>query len=157
MPSAQYTPFREVVVSHPTNLQMLGKLRRATGMRITVRPFETVVKVEVKAHTAAVLIDTYVVDERPREFRFKKHGLKLVSFYRTTVGWVQAGQPFTDWDDEFEPFSQAKFGRSVSPQEYVARRAWERNVFRPGSDITPLDSYQRVLDGPTHPDMERYW
>lgn len=139
------------------NLTLLRELKRHTGLVTRLRPFDTVLKVTTEPTRAAILIDTFSVDELVREYRFVKHGQRLTSFYRTSCGWLQQGQSMTVWDKDFESFTLKKFGRSVSPREYLERRKWERDCYRVGSDITPLDSYQRVLDAPTHPKMERFY
>lgn len=145
-----------------TNIEFLSQLKKHTGLVTILRQFETVLKVSCEEDVAAILVDTFRYEETTREFRFKERGTRLISFKRCTDDaarygrWYKVGEMVV-WDETFEPFIQAKFGRSVSPREYAEQREWERNCYRPGNSRNPLDNYARVLAGPTTPEMERYW
>lgn len=139
-----------------SNLELLGQFRRNTGLVIQLRPYENVLKISTEESKAAILIETFKFTDLAREVRFKARGEKLLGFVRVNNVWIPVGELVT-WDESFVPFTHVKYGKSVSPREYAARRQWERECYRPGSEITPLDSYQRVLSGPTTEEMERYW
>lgn len=145
-----------------SNLEYLAQLRRATNQVVTLRPFDTVLKVQCDDDKAAILIETFRYKETAREIRFTERGTKLISFAKCTDQlptygrWAVAGEMIL-WDDEFVPFIHVKFGKSVSPREHAEQVAWERQCYRPGTSRNPLDNYERVLAGPTTDAMERYW
>lgn len=143
-------------MTNKSNLELLGQFRRESGLVMRLRPYENVVKVTVDDTKAAILIETFRFKELAREVRFKARGEKLIGFIRAQDVWLPVGELVT-WDESFVPFTHVKYGKSVSPREHAARRQWERECYRPGSEVTPLDSYSRVLSGPTTEAMERYW
>lgn len=144
--------------SSPTPYQLLAQLTRATGQPLRLRPFERVILVKVTDTEASALIDTYSVRELAREWRLEKHGTKMVSFKRdeSTRQWAEV-PGLLIWDEDFEPQTIVKFGKSVTPQQYREDIEFARDCYRPGTSRTPLDNYERVLDGPSTPAMERHW
>lgn len=141
-----------------SNLEHLASLRRHTAQVVSLRPFDTVLKVRLDEIAAAILIETFSCKETAREVNFNARNLKLISFTREgeTQYWIKTGELVTP-DDAFIPYTFVKYGKSVSPREYNAKRQWERETYRPGTSRNPLDNYQRVLAGPSTPEMERYW
>lgn len=140
------------------NLQRLSAFKAATGLVHSLHVWENVLDYKVTDEMAVLKVEVWRFVDTSREVRFNEHGTRLFCWARhETLGWVRAMDPVTIWDEDFQPFIHVKFGRSVSPREHAEQRAWEKSVYRPGTDRFPLDNYERVLAGPTTPAMERYW
>ncbi len=137
-----------------TVIQQLAAIRDASrGISIQIKPFETILNLEIREDQVLVLIETYSYEEGERRIRFKKHGKRLVSIDRSS-GVVES---ITAWSTDFTPFDQLKYGQVTSQSDKARKRIYEQMCHRPGTCRNPLDSYSRVLDGPTTRDMEKYW
>lgn len=137
-----------------TVIQQLAAIRDASrGVSIQIKPFETILNLEIRGDQVLVLIETYSYEEGERRIRFKKHGKRLVSIDRNS-GAVES---ITAWSPDFTPFDLLKYGQVTSQSDKARKRTYEQMCYRPGTCRNPLDSYSRVLDGPTTRDMEKYW
>ena len=127
--------------------QHLAKLRNHTGYRrLRLKDWETFKAFEVHENCVNLIIETFDVQETVREDRFNKHGFRMMTLKPTATGKWDVVFDATSWDEEFEPFVHVRWGRGQTPEEYEAQREFEKMCYRPGNKMTPLDSYERVLD-----------
>lgn len=141
-----------------SQIRLLASVRDHTGFITILRPFETIKKITLTDDTAGIVVETFSFDDRTRDIRFNKRGTKLIAYKRSdeTGEWLRNGM-VTMWDESFVPFIQAKFGTPVTPTEYAAKRQWERECYRPGTDAQPLDNAARTDAGQTTDTMRKYW
>lgn len=126
--------------------ERMTQLRNHTGWRrLRLRDYETFTGFEIKDDRVNLIIETYDVKETAREDRFNKHGFRMIVLQPVDGRW-HVTFDVTSWDDDFVPFVHARWGRSVSPEEFEEQREWEKLCYRPGTKSTPLDSYDRILD-----------
>lgn len=138
-----------------TDLQKLATVRAITGdYQLRLRPHERLIKAFLGDDTVSVLIETYRVRELTRESRLEARGQKLIGYKREGGTWLCQGQ-LISWDDDFEPVVIAHFGKGYTPAEYRARRLWEGDCHRPGTDAQPMDSAARAAEG--YSPMQNYW
>lgn len=123
----------------------MQRLYQDTGKRVRLKPWESVITYEQTDTQIKVVIETYDVQELVREDRYKRGGKRGLFFTNESGRWVEA-LDVVQWDDSFEPFVFEKVGRRKTADEQIEQREWEKDCYRPGSKMTPLDSYTRVLD-----------
>lgn len=144
-------------MTEPTSYQMLAQFVRAVPeCQLRIKPFEKVLKVQITDEQASILIETYEVDERHREYRITAAGKRCISYYKKGTAWVKVAD-MTVWDEDFVPTDVVKFGRRNTPEVYADRRDWEAACARPGTASSPMDSFERTLDAYSTPKMERHW
>lgn len=134
------------------------EVTQALGTAWVLPHHATITKLEITDESVTVVLDIYEVRETVRETRFIKHGVRLLNWTSSSdsyFGWKYT--TMTAWDDDFKPFTEHKVGRIETPAEYMERRRWEGEVYRPGSDRSPMDSAYRVTLGHTTDAMTNYW
>lgn len=114
----------------------------------------TIQSYAIDTNVVTVTLTVYATRESVRETRFVKKGTRMMAWTRAdeTSRWQY--QEFTVWDTDFVPFTQHQIGKIESPAEYRARRQWEGDVYRPGSDRSPMDSAARAVE---YSPMTNYW
>jgi len=151
-----------------TVAQQLLPIKQAIGRPVQLRPYESIVRVKVDPEEILLVLQVYDWTETAREVRFHKSGLRMRIWKLKDGKWKEQFErdpdgkitTLTVWDDDFKPYTECKFGYSLSPQEYYDRLERERMTYRPGTFRTPLDSFERTVQcGPsgTTPKMYRYW
>jgi hypothetical protein len=159
------------------SLQVLKQFTSDTGLPITLPAHATVLNVNTSDWLAgtserfSVTLDVYEVAETVRELRFVKHGTRMMIWTEIYDFTDHTNAPdvyardgsmraykctsMTLWDDDFVPFTEHRVGRIETPAEYAARRKWEGEQYRVGSDKSPMDSAYRVTLGDSP--MADYW
>lgn len=142
-----------------TPFQQLAQVKAITKEPgLTLRPHDEITTVLITENKVGLHIRTYRFEDRAREIRFTARGTKMIVWDRDATQWT--GWKRTEmvlWEDDYQPETIIKFGRSNTPAEVAARRQFEKDCFRPGTSRNPLDNYERVIAGPTTPAMERYF
>ena len=141
-------------MSTPACRKVVAQIKRDYGFHVTLREHETIVSVTYRSNNVSVLIDTYKTQDCVRETRLIAHGRKLKSYNFDGATWIV--QAMTIWDEDFVPVVQKHFNRNLTDAERADQREFEKLCYRPGTPQTPLDNYNRVWNGPTTPEMERY-
>jgi hypothetical protein len=137
---------------------MARKVSEALGSAWNLPHHATINEVIIEAEKVTVNLTVFEVEETVREDRFKRKGMRLLEWTSSPdslFGWKY--QTITLWDESFVPYAEHKVGRIESVKEYMDRRKWEGEVYRPGSERSPMDSAYRVTLGHTTTQMERYW
>lgn len=144
------------------------ELSAALGLPFALRAHQRIVGYSITDETIAVTIEFYLTSETTRELRFTKKGTRMmvwtaaydltgdtshILFGRGGRFWTY--QEMVAFDPTFVPYIEHKIGRIESPAEYAERRRWEGEQYRVGSHKSPMDSAQRVCDGPSP--MADYW
>ena len=137
-----------------TLYQKLRDIADSIGTPFVLRQGETLIDHEITESKVSVWIQTHETTETTREVRFHKRGIKLCVWTALPHGGVKFDS-FTAWDDDFQPFTEVRFGRGETHAEYTERRAWEGMQYRVGSRHNPMDSAQRASEG--YSPMEDYW
>jgi hypothetical protein len=133
---------------------------KALGMPFVLPRYATIESVTIEDEKVGVVLTIFEVTETKRELRFRKRGTRLMHWTLDCTGEYESGWKYdslTFWHDDFTPYTELVLGRVETPKEYYERRVWEGNVYRPGSDKTPLDSAARVTEGYTTESMTKYW
>lgn len=131
----------------PLDRARLERLRQLTGIRLGLKRWETITNFhEVSDTTVMVTVETYVVKELVREDRYERKGTRFIVFTKGSGNWY-IDNDITAWDESFTPIVWDNTGRRKTAQELADQREWEMLCHRPGTARTPLDSYERVLDG----------
>ena len=141
----------------------------ALGLPFVLRANHTLRKYTVSPNVVTAVVDFITTTETAREVRYTRRGTRLMVWQATPDGkigrsdivaesgdWMQ--WEYSDivvWDDTFKPYTEIKFGRIETPAEYYARRRWEGDQYRVGSNHSPMDSAQRVAEG--YSPMSDYW
>lgn len=140
---------------------LMIRLQQDTGVRIRLREWESVAFFRETDTSLQVAITTYEVQVLVREDRYKRRGTRALLFTRhpVTDEWLLDWDE-TIWDSDFEPYVFEKIGRRKTAQELQEQREYEKMCHRPGTSTTPLDSYDRILQGgytPTEKKIERHF
>lgn len=142
-----------------TPAQLLKPAKLALGRPIQLTPYQSVLRVDVTDTDVRVVLHVMKYTETAREVRFTKSGIRLRSWKLNGKLWKE-NEPFTIWDDDFVPYTEARFGRHISVDEYTEQRRWEAETYRCGSGRTPMDSFNRTVEGgreTTTDKMFKYW
>lgn len=142
-----------------TPAQMLQPAKLALGRVIQLTPYQQVLGVNVTDSDISILLHVMRYSETAREVRFTKSGMRLRSWKKDGKRWIEQ-EPLTIWDEEFVPYTEVRFGRHVSVDEYREQRQWEAETYRCGTGRTPMDSFNRTVEGgrdSTTDAMYTYW
>lgn len=149
--------------------KVAGIITDALGLPFVLRPTDEILTYGITDDTVSVTLKIYSVRETAREIRYEKSGLRMMVWklcydpadempgYRLTPDECWWFRSFTVWDDpeDFTPFTERRFGHSLTPDEYTERREWEGMQYRVGTAKTPMDSAGRVTEG--YSPMADYW
>lgn len=145
----------------PADFRALEDLHARTRLpRIRLKDWERIHAYEVTDTCIRLVIETYDVKVLTREDRYNAKGLRMMFFKPnpSSTRW-HVDTDVTIWDDDFVPYVYEKFGRRKTADEFQEQREWEKLCHRPGTKVTPLDSYDRVSDPliRSTPRMERHF
>ena len=142
-----------------TAAQLLKPAKLALGRPIQLLPYQRVLRVDITDDTVSIVLSVMAYTETSREVRFTKSGIRLKSWKNQNGRWIE-NEPFTIWDDQFIPYIEARFGRHISVAEYREQRQWEADTYRCGTGRTPMDNFNRTVEGgrdTTTDKMYKYW
>lgn len=128
----------------------------AVGVPFALRAGERLLAAKLTDDSAVISIEYQVVTETSREWRISARGTRMLAWTNRHGRWEFLGT-FSNPDPEFVPEVHIKYGNIVTPREARQQLEWERLCYRPGTDQTPLDNYDRTLEGLTTDRMERHW
>lgn len=146
----------------PQDRAYIERFRQQTGVRLGLKSYESILDYREIGTTAIMIqVETFKVKELRRETRYEKRGVRYLIYMKAsgTDRWYLDNDLLT-WDESYTPTIFDHTGRRPTPEDEAARREWEMLCHRPGSGRTPLDSYERVLDGcytESEKKMEGYW
>lgn len=128
-------------------IAQLAAVRRVTGEHVFLKVGEELLAAIVGDDQVMVLVKAVQLKPLARGFKVVATGTRLITFNRTDEGWTRETR--TVWDEDFdEPYELDSFG-GPSPEEYVQRRAFEDDCYRPGNGtrLGQRDSTDRVFQG----------
>lgn len=141
----------------PKDQALMVTLHQATGVRVRLRPWESVLMYRETDTALAVKIETFDVKIMAREDRYNARGIRGLLFTKNPAGRWKCEFDETVWDETFVPYIYETRGRRKTADEFTEQREWEKLCHRPGSSKMPLDSYGRVLQGDVTKKMERHF
>lgn len=128
-----------------TQYQIFRLVREATGVSITLKPFECLERAIPDETSIRLLIKTHKINPLITRIRLEKTGYRLVALTLTNEGWRV--QTLVVWNDEVPPQVILEWGKVTSVAEACDRRVWENLSYRWGNARRPLDSYTRQCQG----------
>lgn len=138
-------------MASPQEHAKMKRLHLSTGVRINLRPWESVISYKETDSTIQVTIRTYRVKVLVREDRYEMCGIRGLMFASVGGHWKLLMDEIV-WDDDFVPYVYEKIGRRKTADELTEQREFEKLCYRPGQGI---DSYGRVLQGQYSPNEKR--
>ena len=128
--------------------------------KVYLRAYEEVAGFGIDSRGRAVVtIERWRVTETRTQLKYTAHGL-IMRAWEIDPGdgdWRER-RPMLTWDDDFEPHIVAKYnGRT--PDEHRAKLLFEAECYRPGTDTSPMDNFDRTAAYPsmaTEP-MRKHW
>lgn len=141
-----------------TDLQQLAYVREVTGDPVRMRPFESLISMTTTETSISLVIEVHDFADGETQVKFTRRGSRMIGWsFTDEYTFPTKTCDFTIWDNTFQPYLLAKYGKCVTWATYRERIEFARDCYRPGTDTNPLDGYQRVLEGATTSAMERYW
>lgn len=144
------------IEGNDTNQYLIARMVRNAHVPFRLRPNMRINRVWIDDASVRVQVTVYDTTETAREIRFRRRGIRLMSWTGVRPnGTFEKYDEFTSWDDDFVPYVERRYGRTETPDERRARRDWEGMQYRVGTAKSPMDSAGRVLDGDSP--MFDYW
>jgi hypothetical protein len=155
-------------MSHTSVHEQVREIASVLDLPFELRANNTLISSNISDNAVTALIEFLVTNETAREVRYMRRGRRLMSWTRVVGDDLYADfgarqivdgrweyREIVMWDDTFKPYVENKIGRIETPAEYHARRRWEGEQYRVGSNRSPMDSAHRVTLGASP--MEDYW
>lgn len=144
------------------DIQRLADLRDSWGILFTPRPYSSIDKLVVSDGVVKMRLTVHRYTVGVTRTRLTGRGTQLIVWtpdrdgtYTDLFGGTWKVDSVTLWDDTFEPVEIHQIGRIETPAEYHARRRWEAQTYRVGTDKSPMDNADVSAD-PKMP-MYNYW